>query len=299
MYDYNSNVSNINFGYLISEKGPKMTNEEYLLFRSLIYNESGMYFKDTKKEFVESKIIKRLKANNIRSIYRYYKHLISESEGKREFLVLIDTLRIGETSFFRNRPQFDLFREKILPEVIEEKKKAVCKAVKIWSAGCSTGEEPYTIAMECYEAVEKNYRRGLTPPLLEIIGSDISFSALKTAKAGIYSKERIEEVEEKYLMKYFNVEDGNYTVSEQIRRCTVFDFHNLKNENGLRDIDIIFCRNVMIYFDLAEQKRLIDKFYASLKPGGYLFIGHSETLQGLDDRFKFTYFNKGTAYKRI
>src|SRR3989304_885261 len=103
MYD---NALNIGSNYFVSEKGPKMTNEEYLLFRSLIYNESGMYFKDTKKEFVESKIVKRLKANNIRSIYRYYKHLISESEGKREFLVLIDTLRIGETSF----PSLSLIR---------------------------------------------------------------------------------------------------------------------------------------------------------------------------------------------
>lgn len=276
-----------------------MTNEEFLLFRSLIYNESGMYFKDAKKDFVEIRIRKRLKAANIKSVYQYYKYITGNGEGKNELLILIDALTIGETSFFRNRPQFDLFREKIVPEIIKEKKGAVGKAIRIWSAGCSTGQEAYTIAMECFEAIKKQCFGRASLPIPEVIGSDISLTALKTARDGIYPKDRVDGIEGKYLKEYFNTDGKNYKVLEQIKECTIFDFHNLKNQNGLRDLDVIFCRNVMIYFDAAEQKRLIDKFYNSLRQGGYLFLGHSETLQGIDSRFRFTYFNKGTAYKRI
>lgn len=282
-----------------SEKKPEMTNEEFLLFRGIIYNESGMYFKDAKREFIESRIRKRLKANNIRSVYQYYKYITGNCEGKKEMLTLLNALIIGETSFFRNRPQFDLFREKVVPEIIEERKKTNSRSIKIWSAGCSTGQETYTIAMECLEAMEKYQGPGAALPSIEIIGSDISLSALKTAKDGIYPKERVDGIEEKYLKKYFNANGESYAVMDKIRQCTIFDFHNLKNENGFKELDVIFCRNVMIYFDLAEQKRLIDKFYSSLRPEGYLLIGHSETLQGIDNRFRFTYFNKGTAYKRI
>lgn len=281
------------------KKEPEMTNEEFLLFKSLIYNESGMYFKDTKKEFIQSRISKRLKTANIKSVYQYYKYITNNDEGKKELLILLDALTIGETSFFRNRPQFDLFREKVIPEIIEEKRRTDSKAIRIWSAGCSTGQETYTIAMECFEAMKKYCFGRAAVPIPEVIGSDISLSALETARDGIYSKERIDGIEEKYLKKYFNSDGKNYKVLDQIRRYTIFDFHNLKNENGLRDLDIIFCRNVMIYFDIAEQKRLIDKFYNSLRTGGYLFLGHSETLQGIDNRFRFVYFNKGAAYKRI
>lgn len=294
-----NNIHCANTNQWASKKEPEMTNEEFLLFRGLIYNESGMYFKDVKKEFVESRIRKRLKANNIRSVYQYYKYITNNDDGKKELLILLDALTIGETSFFRNRPQFNLFREKVIPEIIEEKKRSDSKAIRIWSAGCSTGQETYTIAMECFEATKENYSSRTALPLLEVIGSDISLSALKTAKDGIYTKERIDGIEEKYLKEYFNTDGETYKVMDKIRQCTIFDFHNLKNQNGLRDMDIIFCRNVMIYFDTAEQKRLIDKFYNSLRTGGYLFLGHSETLQGIDDRFRFIYFNKGTAYKRI
>jgi chemotaxis protein methyltransferase CheR len=274
-----------------------MTNEEFLLFRGLIYNESGMYFKDTKKEFVESRIRKRLKANNIRSVYQYYKYITNNGEGKKELLILLDALTINETSFFRNKPQFDLFREKVMIEIIERNLKENNRSIRIWSAGCSTGEEAYTIAMEGLEAIGKN--GGARPLNLEIIGSDISLSVLKVAKEGVYPKERLADVDGYYLKKFFCADGDFYIMSMDVKEHTIFDFHNLKFENGLKDLDIIFCRNVMIYFDEAEQKRLIDKFYKSLRPGGYLFIGHSETLQGLDDRFRFIYFNKGTAYKRI
>ena len=283
---------------LISEKGATMTNEEFLLIRNLVYNECGMYFKENKKSFIETRVRKRLKEKNIRSIYQYYKHISDNNGGKEEFLRFLDDLTINETSFFRNKPQIDLFREKVMPEVIEKKLKENNRSIKIWSAGCSTGEEVYTIAMEGLEAIEKCCKGLLAVPQLEVIGSDISLSVLKIAKEGVYTKKRMEGIEEYYLKKYFYQDGDFYIISKDIRQKTIFDFHNLKFENGLKDLDIIFCRNVMIYFDIAEQERVIDKFYNYLRPDGYLFVGHAETLQGLNDNFKFIYNNKGTAYKR-
>ena len=274
-----------------------MTNEEFLLFRNLIYNECGMYFKENKKSFIETRVRKRLKEKNIKSIYQYYKHLSGNGNGKEELLRFLDDLTINETSFFRNKPQFDLFREKVLPEIIDRKLKDGSRSIKIWSAGCSTGEEVYTIAMEGLEAIEKS--RGARPLTLEIIGSDISLSVLKVAKEGVYPKEKLADVDEYYRRKYFCADGDFYIMSMDVKEHTIFDFHNLKFENGLKDLDIIFCRNVMIYFDMAEQERMIDKFHSYLRSEGYLFIGHAETLQGIDNRFRFIYFNKGTAYKRI
>ncbi|MFZ3066458.1 MAG: protein-glutamate O-methyltransferase CheR [Nitrospirota bacterium] len=275
-----------------------MTNEEFLLFRNLIYNECGMYFKENKKDFVEKRVRRRLKTKNFKSIYQYYKHVTDNGNGKSELLELLDELTINETSFFRNKPQFDLFREKVMPEIIERKLKDGSRGIKIWSAGCSTGEEVYTIAMEGLEAIERHCKGMLTQPALEIIGSDISLSVLKVAKEGVYPKKKLADIDEHYVKKYFCADGDFYIVSMDVKKYTIFDFHNLKFENGLKDVDIIFCRNVMIYFDMAEQERVIDKFHSYLRPEGYLFVGHSETLQGLNDNFRFVYHNKGTAYKR-
>lgn len=291
---YNDSLS-INNNLSIYKEGSTMTNEEFLLFRNLIYNECGMYFKENKKVFIENRIKKRIKTKNIKSIYQYYKHISDKSRDEEELFRFLDDLTINETSFFRNKPQFDLFREKVLPEIIERKLKDGSRSIKIWSAGCSTGEEVYTIAMEGLEAIEKHgCARSLN---LEIIGSDISLSVLKVAKEGVYPKKRLEGIDEYYLKKYFFPNGDFYMVTEAVRQHAIFDFHNLKFENGLKDVDIIFCRNVMIYFDLAEQERVINKFHGYLRPEGYLFVGHAETLQGLNDNFRFIYHNKGTAYK--
>lgn len=273
-----------------------MTNEEFMLFRSLIYNECGMYFKENKKDFIENRVKKRLKARDIKSVYQYYKHVSSNGDGKKELLAFLDDLTINETSFFRNKAQFDLFREKVMPEIINRKLKDNSRSIKIWSAGCSTGEEVYTITMEGLEAIEK---QGCARSLnLEIIGSDISLSVLKVAREGVYPKKKLADVDGYYLRKYFCADGDFYIVSMDVKKHTIFDFHNLKFENGLKDLDIIFCRNVMIYFDLAEQERVIAKFHSYLSSEGYLFVGHAETLQGLNDNFRFIYHNKGTAYKR-
>ncbi|TAN41897.1 MAG: protein-glutamate O-methyltransferase CheR [Nitrospirae bacterium] len=268
-----------------------LTDEEFRLFRNLIYEESGIFLKDTRKEFLEHRLAKRMLANNVVSPYWYYRQV---AEKKKELLILLDILTVNETSFFRNRPQIDLFRDIVLPELFDKKRGTGQKSLRIWSAGCSTGEEPYTLAMVTHEVI--NPYAGWQ---VRIFASDLSLTALDTAAKGLYDPDKVQAtVEDHYITRYFDKSEGQLRVKDQIKKMVIFDFHNLKNDNGLADLDVIFCRNVMIYFNLDDQKTLVEKFYRSLSPGGYLIVGHAESLQGMDTPFQFIYNNKGTAYRK-
>lgn len=165
----------------------------------------------------------------------------------------------------------------------------------LWSAGCATGEEPYSMAIETIESIPDASRWNI-----KIIASDISLRCLEVAQSGIYVKERLKDVPEKYLKKYFISLGEFYQIKENIKRIVIFDYHNLKHESGITNIDIIFCRNVMIYFDIEDQKRIVTRLHRVLNPGGYLFLGHSESLHGLiNGDFKFLFWNKGTAYQKV
>jgi chemotaxis protein methyltransferase CheR len=264
------------------------------LFHSLIYNSSGMFIKETRLKYLETRIQKRLEVRRIPSVYSYYKFLTNGEDGAEELKQLLDLLTVNETYFFRNPPQIKLFEERLLPEMISKRESERNKALRIWSAGCSTGEEPYSIAISILDRL--SYPRLWD---VKVYASDISLSVLKKAKEGIYSKERLREASEKRIDKYFSLRKGGYAIRDEVKKYVIFDFHNLKFENGLRDLDAIFCRNVMIYFDAEEQRRLIQKFHAALRPGGYLLVGHAETLQGLSSDFRFVHENRGSAYQKI
>ncbi|MDH4231806.1 MAG: protein-glutamate O-methyltransferase CheR [Nitrospirota bacterium] len=290
-----------------------LTDEEFRLFRNLIYDEAGIYLKEARKDFLEHRVAKRMGVKGLSSPYWYYK-LITDTE-KTELLLLLDLLTVNETSFFRNGPQMELFRKVILPDVMRMRSRDMQKRLRIWSAGCSTGEEPYSVAMLAHEAI-RNAPSPFLPPDkgraggmsggaegsdwdVRIFASDLSLSVLETASKGEYAWDKVRAtVDEHYLSRYFDTDGTCYRVRDEIRKMVVFDFHNLKNDNGLSNLDIIFCRNVMIYFDEEEQRRLIDKFCRSLNPGGYLLLGHAESLHGLGTGFEFVYDNKGTAYKK-
>jgi len=269
-----------------------LTDDEFRLFSHLIYSESGITIKDTKREFLQARLLKRLRANRLNSYYRYYKFVTDKTQGQRELLDLVDSLTINETSFFRNRPQFDLFTNIVIPEL--KQKKALQKKIRCWSAGCSKGQEAYSIAMSVLDALESPETWDIM-----ILASDISLRVLDSAQKGVYSENEIEAVHPEYQKEYFDKVNSHYQIKPNVKKLVVFDFHNLKHENGVNGLDVIFCRNVMIYFDRDEQKRLVDKFHKSLSDGGYLFLGHSESLQGLSDKFKFMYHNKGAVYKKV
>jgi len=267
-----------------------LTDEEFRLFRNLIYEESGIYLKETKKDFLEYRLAKRMTETKAPSAYWYYK--LASEQRQKELLVLLDLLTVNETSFFRNLPQIELFRTRILSSIVNRKRSDAQKRLRIWSAGCSTGEEPYTIAMVVAETL---LNRQLWD--VKIYASDLSLTVLQAASRGEYALDKIQAtVDDHYINRHFTVNGDRAKVRDDIRKMVVFDFHNLKNDNGLRDLDVIFCRNVMIYFDTEEQKRLVAKFYQSLVPDGYLVIGHAESLQGWNTGFQFVYENKGTAY---
>ncbi len=270
-----------------------MTDDEFKIFRDLVHKECGIFLNDTKKDFLRVRVEKKMNAVNKGSFYQYYKHITGEN--KDELLRFLDSVTINETYFFRNAPQFDLLREKVLPELIDMKRRQRDYRLNVWSAGCSSGEEPYSIAMELSEAIPDASLWNV-----KVVASDISFRCLELAAAGRYGQEKLAEVPGKYLTKWFRQDGEYYAVKDCVKKQVIFDYHNLQHETGMKGFDIIFCRNVMIYFNEEQQKQVVRKFTGSLNMGGYLFLGHAESLQGLtmNGEFKFHYWNKGTVYQK-
>ena len=289
----------------------QLSEAEMRLLQALIYQECGMYFDSRRTHFLQDRLQRRLRECRMDSFYSYYRLLIS-TEGRQELMCLLQNLTVNETSFFRNKAQLELFHKQILDEVITQKQARGDNQIRIWSAGCSTGQEPYTIAMLIADALAYHQLRlpatpgaqwpkPLIPPpwRVEIPASDINYSVLRHAQEGLYNEHHMASVDYAYRLRYFDKVGERYAVKGSIKELVHFDFHNLKTEFLPQKNDVIFCRNVMMYFDEAEQKRLIEKFYRCLNPGGYLLVGHAESLLGMTNRFAMVYRNSGTAYKRV
>lgn len=278
--------------------------------QTLVYQECGMFFDDRRVHFLRDRLARRLKVCQVDSFYSYYR-LLTSREGKKELAALLEHLTVNETSFFRAKPQLELFQKTIFEELLHRKQARRDWSIRIWSAGCSTGQEPYTLAMLVCDALAYYYLRNplpiemptpkpLVPPpwKVEILASDISYSGLVTAEQGLYNAAQMESVEYTFRLRYFNRVDDKYSIKPSLKSLVLFDFHNLKAEFLPRRNDIIFCRNVMIYFDEAEQKRLVEKFYQCLNPEGYFFVGHAESLFGLTNKFRMIHQNNATVYQR-
>jgi chemotaxis protein methyltransferase CheR len=289
----------------------QLTEAELKLLQSLVYQECGMHFDERRAHFLQDRLLRRLKECRLDSFYSYYRLLIS-NEGKSELARLLENLTVNETSFFRNKAQLDLFHKYILDDLLRHKQTHRDYSLRIWSAGCSTGQEPYTLAMLVADGLAYYYLRNPLPiempspkPIIpppwkvEILASDISYSVLRTAQQGIYSETQMASVDFSYRLRYFDKIGERYAVKKALKEVVHFDFHNLKTEYLPQRNDVIFCRNVMMYFDEAEQKRLIDKFWRCLNPTGYMFVGHAESLLGLTEKFAMVHRNSGTAYQKI
>src|SRR3954466_4259401 len=288
-----------------------ITEPELKLLQTLVYQECGMYFDERRAHFLQDRLQRRLKACRLDTFYSYYR-LLTSREGKTELTALLEILTVNETSFFRNKPQLDLFQKVTLEEILHRKQERRDWSIRIWSAGCSTGQEPYTAGMQIADALAYYYLRNPLPfdmpspkPLIpppwrvEILASDINYSVLRAAQEGVYPEHQMEPVEYMYRLRYFDKVGDRYAVKKSLKELVHFDFHNLKTEFLPQRNDVIFCRNVMIYFDEAEQKRLVEKFYRCLNPEGYLFVGHAESLFGLTDKLRMIHQNNGTAYQRV
>jgi len=290
---------------------PALTDSELKLLQALVYEECGMHFDERRTSFLQDRLHRRLKECQLYSFYSYYRLLISQ-KGKQELSCLLENLTVNETSFFRNKAQLELFQRDVLDSLLRRKQERRDYSVRIWSAGCSTGQEPYTMVMQVVEALSFHHLRNpLAPnaavpkPLVpapwrvEILASDINYSVLRAAQAASYSEHQMTGVDYGYRLRYFDKVGDRYAVKANVKQLVHFDFHNLKTEYLPQRNDIIFCRNVMMYFDEAEQKRLVEKFYRCLNPGGHLFVGHAESLLALTEKFQMVHRNNGTAYQRV
>ena len=290
---------------------PILTEAELRLLQALVYQECGMHFDERRMHFLQDRLLRRLKECRSDSFYAYYRLLISQ-EGKTELAKLVENLTVNETSFFRHKAQLDLFQKYVLEDMLKQKQARREYSIRIWSAGCSTGQEAYTLGMLSSDSLAYYYLRNPLPvevslpkPLIpppwrvEILASDISYSVLRTGQEGAYSENQMGTVDYPYRLRYFDKVGDRYAVKKALKEMVHFDFHNLKTEYLPQRNDVIFCRNVMMYFDEAEQKRLVEKFYRCLNSGGYLFVGHAESLLGLTEKFKMVHRDSGTAYQRI
>jgi chemotaxis protein methyltransferase CheR len=290
---------------------PALTEAELKLLQALVYQECGMHFDERRTHFLQDRLQRRLKECQMDSFYSYYRLLISQ-QGRQELSKLLENLTVNETSFFRNKAQLDLFNRDILEDLFHRKQARRDYTLRIWSAGCSTGQEPYTLVMLVADALAYYYLRNPLPyespmpkPLIpppwkvEILASDINYTVLRTAQDGSYSDHQMSMVDYSYRLRYFDRVGERYAVKKAVKELVHFDFHNLKTEYLPQRNDVIFCRNVMMYFDEPEQKRLVEKFYRCLNPNGYLFVGHAESLLGLTDSFQMVHRNSGTAYQRV
>ena len=294
-----------------TSESPLLTDSELKLLQALIYQECGMHFDERRTHFLQDRLQRRLKECQLDSFYGYYRLLIS-IEGKAELGKLLENLTVNETSFFRNKAQLELFQRDILQGILDKKHERRDYNLRLWSAGCSTGQEPYTLVMLIADALayyqlrnpipsRSSLPKPLIPPpwRLEILASDISYSVLRAAQEGFYNEHQMSTVDYGCRLRYFDKVGDRYVAKKAMKELIHFDFHNLKTEYLPQRNDVIFCRTVMMYFDEAEQKRLVEKFYRCLNPRGYLFVGHAESLLGMTDKFQMVHHNAGTAYQRV
>jgi len=266
-----------------------LNDADFDMYRNRIYTESGITFTATNRSILESRLKERLREKNVPTAKAYFDLIITDKEEMRGFL---DAITTNLTRFFRNQAHFDALEKYVVPEMIKIKRGGPSTTFKIWSAGCSTGEEPYTIAMLMNEI--------LSPPWkYEIVASDISLKCLMTAKEGFYADTRITGIPDAYLNKYMDKVEGGYKIRPDIQSKIRFDYHNLKNDSGLKDMDIVFCRNVIIYFDEAAQTAVMNRFWNAMASKSFLFIGHSESLFGMDTQFEFVKSDWATFYRKF
>jgi chemotaxis protein methyltransferase CheR len=254
--------------------------DEFERFRSLIYAESGISLSDQKKSLLASRLSKRLRDLGLGTFTDYYDHVMADGT-REEFTRMLDLISTNKTDFFREPKHFDFLRERILPELDDVKK------IRVWSSACSTGEEPYTIAITLIESVQYPAQWDF-----KILASDLSTRVLAKAAAGTYDDERLRDMPPAVVQRHFlrgrGDSAGMVKVKPHLAEMIKFRRLNLMDDQFpiKSPLDLIFCRNVMIYFDRPTQEKLVNKFHRYLKPGGYLFIGHSESLQWVEHPFK-------------
>ncbi len=276
---------------------PDLSGKEFKLFQDFILENSGIFLDINREDSLRISLFSRITAKGFRDYYEYYSFLRYDALGEEEFKELLSLITINETYFFRNPSHFKFLKEYILTPLISERA-LYGKGIKIWSAGCSTGEEPYSMAITILEVF--GFYKNLN---IEILATDVSLKALDKAKKGIYSLHSLKLIDEKIKNKYFVPVDKNrFKLKDKVKEIVKFEYFNLIKEPypliEMGGWDIIFCRNVTIYFKIESIIRVIHNFYNSLKNDGYFFIGYAETLQQISSEFLPFKWNDIFIYKK-
>ncbi|MGE5613576.1 MAG: CheR family methyltransferase [Bacillota bacterium] len=259
----------------------KITRKEFRQLAGFIKANYGINLKEEKQALVTGRLANVLLQNNFDNFSDYYNYVISDKTGDA-VITLLNKITTNHTFFMREADHFFYFRDKVLPYLKNSVKN---NDLRIWSAGCSTGEEPYTLAM----IIDEFFGREKAQWDTKILATDISVKALETAIKGIYSPDRITPLPSRWKINYFKKHDDYYIIDEKIKKEVIFRRQNLMDEKFpfRRNFHVIFCRNVMIYFDANTKSELVNKFYDLTEHGGFLFIGHSESLNRSETRYKY------------
>ncbi len=273
-----------------------ISDKDFELLRDFIYNICGMYFHISKKYFLESRLARRMDATGVKTHADYYL-LLKSPRGTEELKYLMDEITTNETYFFRNVPQLNAMENKLLPEIVEAKNKMGFRKLRIWSAASSSGEEAYTMAMILLE------KRAtlLKDWIIEIVGTDINETVVAQAKEGVYNAYSVRNIPDMYKRKYIREDNGKFILAPEVKKFVTFNKLNLYDDSKMifmKSFDFIFCANVLIYFDTASKSKVVQHFYNNLQPYGYFFVGQSESLHGVNDKFKTVHFPGGFAYKK-
>jgi chemotaxis protein methyltransferase CheR len=270
-----------------------MSLEEFRLLRDLIYDYCGIYFQDDSRHLVQRRLLPRLDTLALPTFSDYYRYLRYDPSRRGELEEVVERVTTNETYFFREANQLAALSDEILPEIHSRRPRG--RRLAIWSAGCATGEEAYTVAILVLES-------GLFGEWdVRIFGNDISRRVLQIARKGAYGRSSFRATEERYVRRYFRPAEGKFQLRDEVKSLVSFGHLNLLDEDMLAivgDVDIILCRNVLIYFDQAARRRVVATFHRKLVKGGYLLLGHSESLLNLSTDYELVHLRRDMVYRR-
>lgn len=272
-----------------------MDDKQFNQLAKIIYERSGIHFPDAKKYILESRLTHRLGELEVQDFDQYIALLSMGPYQQDEFQEMFNRITINETSFFRNDAQLDVFETRILPQLLEARSRT--KKLRIWSAACSTGDEPFTLAILLHRTLGNR----LADWNIQILGTDISEKAINVGVSGIYSSYSVRSTPKMVLDRYFKPDGRHYQLNDEIRRMVSFEKHNLKDRLAAKrhgTWDVIFCRNVLIYFDDPMKKQVMGMFHDQIANDGALFIGHSERIVDMDTKFSQIPVPQGFCYAK-
>ena len=278
----------------LSQAPPTISAEEFLKFRDFFYRKTGIYFEDTKRYFVDKRLIERILATGNENFRSYFVMLRFEASGV-ELQALINLMTVNETYFFREEYQFTCLVNSILEDIVQRKPRH--EPIRIWSVPSSSGEEPYSLAIYLLEHWPRadDYD-------IELIASDIDTGILDKARQGRYDKRSIQHLPDALLRKYFTpLLNSQYQINQDLRdsvEFTLINITDLAQMRGYRDFDVVFCRNLLIYFDDTSRRIAAEALFNALRPGGFICLGHSESMSRITPLFKVRKFPEAIVYQK-